>query len=53
MSGDSTNTSGSRGDGSSGEDVTAMLKEELFPEIVDAITDELSEYNKDNFREAA
>lgn len=36
-----------------GEDVTAMLKKEVFAEIVDAITDELKEYNKDNFREAA
>lgn len=36
-----------------GEDVTAILKEEIFAEIVDAITDELREYNKDDFREAA
>ena len=36
-----------------GEDVTAMLKKEVFAEIVDAITKELEEYNKDDFREAA
>ena len=30
-----------------GEDVTAMLKEEVFAEIVDAITKELEEYNRD------
>lgn len=36
-----------------GEDVTAMLKKEVFAEITDAITKELEEYNKDDFREAA
>lgn len=36
-----------------GEDVTAILRDEVFPEIVDAITKELEEYNKDDFREAA